>query len=90
MLTIEGLEILTNARIEITFIPCPQCQRVHKLTVRQDEFDDYICGVKHLQDCFPNLLPAQLELFLTGIDGECWKEMAEEWRKEEEGEIPDG
>lgn len=92
MLTIIAIEILTNGRIEILFIPCPQCGLTHTLTVRKDEFEDYICGVKHLQDCFPNLLPAQLELFQTGIDGECWKQMAEEARKEEEGEdaVPPG
>jgi hypothetical protein len=71
MLTIDAVETLTNGRLEVTFIPCPECGMKHKLMVRQDDFEDWLCG-KPMSQCFPGLLEPQKELFVTGIDGECW------------------
>lgn len=71
---IDDIRKLEHGRVELTFVPCPHCQQKHKLIVRKDELYDWWGGMPAAK-AFPNLLPAQVELFLTGIGGECWKEV---------------
>lgn len=71
---INNVITLENGRVEITFVACPHCKVHHKLNVRQDELEDYYAN-GDARKAFPNLLDAQIELFLSGIGGECWKEI---------------
>ncbi len=83
MYTITDIEILTNRRLELTFIACPECQKAHKLTVSQDEFENWICGGT-LEEAFPLMSIPDRELFLTGIDGGCWKKIFAKGEEEED------
>lgn len=65
---------LDKGLVQVVFVPCPQCGKQHSLVVRRDELEDYY-ATGYVVQSFPNLLPAQHELFMTGIGGDCFKEI---------------
>lgn len=71
---ISATNILDNGMVELTFVRCPHCETHHKLTVRQDELMDYYAN-GDVAGSFPRLLAFQRELFMTGIGGDCFKEI---------------
>jgi hypothetical protein len=73
---IIGTEYLPGNKLRVTFRKCPSCDKTHQLTVNEYEFENYMDGVKSLEKAFPYLTPAERELFLTAIDGECFRKMA--------------
>lgn len=85
MLTVESIEVLANGLRKLTFIPCPECGRRHYLTVRLDEYMDWLGG-KTAAEAFPTMLDPDRELFITAIDGECWKEIFAKSEEEEDEE----
>jgi hypothetical protein len=63
----------TPGDIEIS-VPCHECQKVHKLTVKAKDYRDWFEG-KHAQDAFPYLFAAQRELLISKICPECFDKM---------------
>ena len=56
-------------------VPCPFCGKVTELEIPTDEWLDGLEAYKngtHVQYAWPNLSPAQRELFITGICEKCW------------------
>jgi hypothetical protein len=54
--------------------PCTSCGKKVTMTVRIEDVAKRANGMK-VQDAFPYLSPAQREMFITGICGDCWNEM---------------
>jgi hypothetical protein len=75
---VVDIDYLPDTKLLVTFRPCPSCGKNHQLTVGQHAFKNYMNGDKNVLDAFPELLPAEHELFLTAIDGDCWKTMFKE------------
>lgn len=69
---------LTNGKLELLIRNCPVCDEPHKLIVDYYAFEDWADGIKNLQDAFPDMPPAEQELLLTGMDGECFANMPKE------------
>ncbi len=65
-------EYMQGNKLRVTFRACPVCKKTHQLTVDYYAFENYMDGFKSLEDAFPELLPAERELFLTAIDGKCY------------------
>jgi hypothetical protein len=71
---ITATNILDNGMVELTFVRCPNCEMHHGLTVRQDELMDYYASGDVMKS-FPRLLAFQRELFMTGIGGDCFRQV---------------
>jgi hypothetical protein len=71
-------EYLPNNKLLVTFRGCPSCGKTHQLTVDYYAFERYMDGVQELGQAFPELTVAERELFLTGIDGDCYKAMVDQ------------
>jgi hypothetical protein len=65
-------------KLLVTFRPCRSCKQTHELTVDEFAFENYMDGVKSLQEAFPELTAAEHELFLTAMDGACYEKMADQ------------
>lgn len=57
---------------------CPFCGKAYMVECDYYHYSDYIAGEKLIQDCFPELTPAEREGLKTGICSECWDEMFKE------------
>lgn len=75
---IIGTEYLPNDMLLVKFRACPSCGKPHELTVNYYAFERYMDGVQELGQAFPELTVAERELFLTAIDGKCFKKMADQ------------
>lgn len=57
-------------------VQCRMCRKTHSLAVG---IEDYLIfdmpNRPHIQDIFPYLTPAERELLISGICGECWEKM---------------
>lgn len=70
---------LERGMAEVVFVLCPSCQKRHSIVVRQDELEDYYASGS-IGLAFPNMKAADRELFMTGMDNECYqKSTAEEF-----------
>ena len=69
-------------------VQCRMCRKVHTLMVGiEDYFVFDMPNRPHIQDIFPYLTPAERELLISGICGECWDKLfPPEPEDEEEGE----
>jgi hypothetical protein len=83
---ITGYEYGKGETLILTIRPCPSCRQSHKLTVNQFAFENWADRFASLEEAFPELTPAQRELLLTGIDGECWDKAVPEGDDDEQGE----
>ena len=54
---------------------CPECGKIHKVTVEQTDYDDFTQRHKHPQDAFPYLSASERELLITGICDKCWNKL---------------
>ncbi len=54
---------------------CRICGKTVWVTAEADDIRKWNTRKTHIQDCFPYLSPAQRELFLSGICGECWDKL---------------
>ena len=54
---------------------CPECGQVHLTTVEAEDLERWANNDGHIQDIFPYLTPAQRELFLSGICGDCFDKL---------------
>lgn len=70
---------LERGMAEVVFVLCPSCQKRHSIVVRQDELEDYYANGS-IGLAFPNMKATDRELFMTGMDSECFqKSTAEEF-----------
>ncbi len=70
-------------KVELTTIPCPYCEKVSTVIVKEEDWRKWLDGKNFIQDAFPDLPPEQRELFLTGICGECYAKMSEDLDEDE-------
>jgi hypothetical protein len=78
MQMVTGYKYLPGHKLELQIIPCPACHIPHTLTVDEYAYERWADGLVSLQKAFPGKTPAELELLLTGIDGECFSKMPTE------------
>ena len=82
---VTGYSYLPGDLITLQIRPCPSCGKPHEITVNQYAYEQWADGIATLQEAFPEKTPAELELLLTGIDGECWLKHVAEPEEGEEG-----
>ena len=51
---------------------CRICRKKVPLIVDLGDHMRYMAGIDKVQDAFPYLKPAERELFLSGLCGQCW------------------
>lgn len=67
--------ILTIGRL------CPMCEEYHTVDINKDQFENWLRwyfaepGYEHIQDALPELSAKDREVFITGIDDECFQSM---------------
>lgn len=60
---------------------CPMCEEYHTININKDQFENWLRwyfaepGYEHIQDALPELSAKERELFITGIDDECFQSM---------------
>lgn len=60
---------------------CPICQDIHDINVSPSQFENWLRwyfaepGYEHIQDALPELSAKEREVFITGIDDECFQSM---------------
>jgi hypothetical protein len=70
-------------KVRLIFRSCPCCGESHDLIVDMYKFEQWVDGNLPIQKAFPDLTPAERELFLTAIDGECFRNMPKEEDEED-------
>ena len=56
-------------------VACRLCGRVHRMVFDESRFDRVLSG-EHVQDVFPDMSPADRELFfISGTCGSCWDDI---------------
>lgn len=74
--------ILTIGRL------CPICEEYHTVDINKDQFENWLRwyfaepGYEHIQDALPELSAKERELFITGIDDECFQSMNDSFDEE--------
>ncbi len=54
-------------------LTCTRCKGDVIITVTEPQMKEYLSGEgRHVQQIFPNLTPAEREMFISGICGPCW------------------
>lgn len=60
---------------------CPICHDIHDINVSPSQFENWLRwyfaepGYEHIQDALPELSAKEREVFITGIDDECFQSM---------------
>lgn len=60
---------------------CPLCNNMNSVELTLEQFDNWLRwyfaepGYEHIQDALPELSAKERELFITGIDDECFQSM---------------
>ena len=58
---------------------CRKCSEVVIITVSKAALAEWLGGSdRHIQSVFPDLTPAEREMFLSGICGPCWNKIFDE------------
>ena len=58
---------------------CIECSNEFDFAVNNQDYLDYRSGKKAIQDAFPYLAADLREMFITGLCGECFDEIARYW-----------
>lgn len=58
-------------KMNIKCRPCPECDKVGRVEVEEDDFYKWQKGAL-IQVAFPYLNEDDREMLMTGIDPECW------------------
>ena len=58
-----------------TFINCVKCSKPNMVVVSSEGLGNYFANGVKAQDAFPELNPAERELFISGVCGTCWDQM---------------
>ena len=64
----------TKERDETVTIICRQCQMKTVIEANTSDLNDW-CNGKYIQDACPYLTPAERELFISQICGNCFDEL---------------
>jgi hypothetical protein len=80
---VTDLDYLPGNRLKLKIRACPECGIRHELVVGLYDYEKWADGQASVQEAFPDLSPAERELLLTAIDGDCFAAMPSE---EDEGE----
>ena len=70
-----------NMPVFVTKI-CKTCGQVIEMEVNEKDLVMYCAGVKKVQDAFPYLKPAEREMFVSGICGDCFDAMFADYKEE--------
>ena len=62
--------IKQNGRVQMNR-SCPSCKAIQKVNVSSQEYAFWKEG-KSVQKAFPQLTPAEREIFVTGMCEDCW------------------
>lgn len=54
---------------------CITCGQVVDILVNKEDYDLYKQGIVKVQDAFPYLKPAEREMLISGICGDCFDAM---------------
>lgn len=76
MVTHDVLNVLHNGTMDLG-VKCPQCGHKNVVTVNSEGYRAWTRGAL-IQNALPELTAEQREVLVTGICGECWKEMFRE------------
>lgn len=63
-----------NHKMDLT-IRCVECQTPQTVSIKPGDFEKYKTGHGNIQDIFPYLLPAEREMLMSRICGDCWDRM---------------
>jgi len=64
---------------DVWFIPtCVSCGKTFKIIMTNTQLTELLAGDKKVQDIFPTFTPAERELLISGICGECFDKMFSE------------
>tara|TARA_R110000803_G_scaffold100884_2_gene168907 strand:+ start:182 stop:388 length:207 start_codon:yes stop_codon:yes gene_type:complete len=56
--------------------PCIHCNKISTIDAEtQQQYDDYIAGIKLVQNIYPEKSVDERELLISGIHPKCWEEM---------------
>lgn len=56
-------------------IECQECNKEFYFNITATQYQTYIARTGYIQDIFPELNPAEREMFISGICPECWDKM---------------
>lgn len=70
-----------NMPVFVTKI-CKTCGQVIEMEVNEKDLVMYHAGVKKVQDAFPYLTPAEREMFVSGICGDCFDAMFADYKED--------
>lgn len=71
-------------------VQCRVCRKTHSLMVGIDDYFMFdMPNRPHIQDIFPYLTPAERELLISGVCGECWEKMFSHLDDEEDEDYND-
>jgi len=69
------MDIAAPSKVSELTINCVQCRKPQTIKVKDDDIERFKTGNGHIQAIFPYLLPAEREMFLSRICGNCWEEL---------------
>jgi hypothetical protein len=52
---------------------CPQCNKITNVEMTIDQHYKWVNNIGHIQHIFPEKSMDERELLISGICGECWK-----------------
>ena len=56
--------------------PCIHCNKTSSIDAEtQQQYDDYIAGIKLVQNIYPEKSIDERELLISGIHPKCWEKM---------------
>lgn len=67
--------------VDVMCSPCIECKKVSHVIMPTEAYVAYLRG-SALKDCWPEGLPSQYELIMTGTHDSCWDEIFDEEQKD--------
>ena len=61
-------------------IECPNCRKVHEISMTPEQYVKYAIINEHVQDIFPDMSPEIREMLISGICPKCWNEMFKDFK----------
>ena len=55
--------------------PCIHCNLISTIEASDEQYAEYIEGIKYIQDVFPEKSADERELLISGTHPKCWDEM---------------
>lgn len=72
--------------VNVTVRPsCAKCNEVIEIVIPVDGLNEWSSGTsRHIQVVFPDLTPAEREMFISRICGSCWNKIFDEPKETDE------